>query len=179
MKLYLVSLAIVLLAGITGAMFFFSPTFAQHIVQIEWGWDRPGGDYTVFDIGSADPATCQGACVGDTRCLAFTYVAPGVQGLRPRCWLKNVVPPRVPNPCCASGVKFVVGQTADLEDDTNRFGKDYLELPSASPAACRNSCQVDGRCKAFTFVKASGACFLKNEIPPPSANVCCVSGMVR
>jgi PAN domain len=44
--------------------------------------------------------------VGENRCAAWSYVQPGVQGPRARCWLKTLVPHPVDNPNVISGVKF-------------------------------------------------------------------------
>ena len=65
--------------------------------------DRPGEDYRSFDLGRADAALCQAACGLDARCRAWTYVEPGRQGGRARCWLKDAVPPRKKAACCATG----------------------------------------------------------------------------
>jgi hypothetical protein len=67
--------------------------------------DRPGSDFANFDLPEARPHLCKEACMRDSRCLAFTYVNPGVQGPNARCWLKNSVPPATQNACCVSGVK--------------------------------------------------------------------------
>jgi hypothetical protein len=71
---------------------------------LEYNIDRPGQDYSSFDLSSPDPALCQSACLADPQCRAFTYVNPGVQGSSARCWLKNGVPDQVANTCCVSGV---------------------------------------------------------------------------
>ena len=71
---------------------------------LEIGIDRPGGDYSSFDLPEANPALCESTCRNDSVCRAFTYVNPGVQGASARCWLKNVVPPQVASNCCVSGV---------------------------------------------------------------------------
>jgi hypothetical protein len=67
--------------------------------------DRPGSNYRDFDLPNPRPETCRDACWAEPQCRAFTYVRPGVQGPRARCWLKNVAPPARPNDCCLSGVK--------------------------------------------------------------------------
>jgi hypothetical protein len=67
--------------------------------------NRPGHDYRDFDLREADPEICRDACIRDSRCRAFTYVKPGIQGEYARCWLKDAVPPAEHAPCCASGVK--------------------------------------------------------------------------
>lgn len=72
-------------------------------MSFERGVDRPGSDYTSFDIrGSA--RTCQAACDRDDQCRAWTYVRAGIQGPAPRCWLKFQVPPPRWDDCCVSGV---------------------------------------------------------------------------
>jgi len=67
--------------------------------------DRPGMDYSNFDLPSANPSLCEKACDDDPSCRAFTYVRPGYQGTSARCWLKSGVPDAVPNSCCISGSK--------------------------------------------------------------------------
>ena len=59
---------------------------------------RFGGDYTHFTV--RDVQECAVACSRDFRCAAFNY---GIQ--RRDCWLKNSVPPGVPNNTVISGVK--------------------------------------------------------------------------
>lgn len=64
--------------------------------------DRPGSDYTSFDI-NGQPVDCQNACTNDARCRAWTWVKPGVQGPKARCWLKTAEPREIANNCCFSG----------------------------------------------------------------------------
>ncbi|MBL8551994.1 MAG: PAN domain-containing protein [Hyphomonadaceae bacterium] len=66
--------------------------------------DRPGGDYTSFDLATGGWEACRQACHEDGQCRAYTYVRPGVQSASARCWLKNTVPPPVQNGCCISGI---------------------------------------------------------------------------
>lgn len=73
---------------------------------IEPGINRPGGDYADFSSGGADTALlCLAACGIQPQCKAWTFVLPGFQGPQSHCWLKNVAPPPVFDPCCTSGVK--------------------------------------------------------------------------
>ena len=75
---------------------------------LEPGIDRPQGDYNNFDLSAADPGLCKQACDRDgSRCQAWTFVNPQVQGPSARCWLKSSVPQAFTNPCCTSGVKFI------------------------------------------------------------------------
>jgi hypothetical protein len=66
--------------------------------------NRPGMDYSNFETDSW--SNCEGACAGDQRCAAWTYVRPGFQGPSGRCWLKTRVPHPVDNEQTVSGVKF-------------------------------------------------------------------------
>lgn len=86
---------------------FLLPIFSQSAQSqgMEWNVDRLGGDYTSFNLGQSDPALCRNACNADSRCRAWTFVRPGVQGATARCWLKSVVPAGLANNCCVSGVK--------------------------------------------------------------------------
>ncbi len=73
--------------------------------KIEYDTDRVGSDYRNFDLTRADPALCQTSCSGKVQCKAWTYVKPGIQGLKARCWLKTSVPTAKHNACCVSGLK--------------------------------------------------------------------------
>lgn len=72
---------------------------------MEQNTDRPGQNYRAFDLGAPEPERCLAACQEDGKCRAWTYVKPGVQGAKARCWLKAGVPPAKPGGCCVSGVK--------------------------------------------------------------------------
>jgi hypothetical protein len=74
-----------------------------HAVEVDV--DRPGLDYRNFDLNDATYYACQRACQLDARCRAWTYVKPGYQGPKPRCWLKSAEPGLRTAPCCHSGVK--------------------------------------------------------------------------
>lgn len=69
-----------------------APAAAQTNPNFEYGIDRRGGDYRSFDLNFDAPALCAGQCAQEGQCRAWTYVKPGVQGPKARCWLKNVVP---------------------------------------------------------------------------------------
>ena len=74
-------------------------------VSIEYDTDRPGGDYVNYDLPQPDVELCRSACAKDSRCNAFTYVKPAVQGASARCWLKSSIPAGGPSGCCISGTK--------------------------------------------------------------------------
>lgn len=72
--------------------------------------DRPGGDYTNFEIVVpksglivSTPTLCESRCKSELKCVAWTLVAPGVQGPNARCWLKNTIPAKRPCAHCTSG----------------------------------------------------------------------------
>lgn len=78
---------------------------AAHGLTMEPGMDRPGSDYRDFDLDAPDAELCRAACRDDDECRAYTYVAPGVQGEKARCWLKNPAPDPEGNECCTSGAR--------------------------------------------------------------------------
>jgi hypothetical protein len=94
--------------AIGGAILSLSITFASAGVMaqsstFEPGVDRPGMDYTSFDLRGG-PGACRESCLADRRCRAWTYVRAGFQGPAPRCWLKSARPDAQGSDCCASGI---------------------------------------------------------------------------
>jgi hypothetical protein len=71
--------------------------------------DRIGMDYRSFSLDRARPELCRDACTRSRTCKAYTYVKPGVQGKKARCWLKKGVPRAKKSSCCVSGVKRSAG----------------------------------------------------------------------
>src|SRR5262252_5980233 len=84
-----------------------APVATQRGSSMELNTDRTGMDYKDFDLSEARPELCREACACDPNCRAYTYVKPGIQGPKARCWLKFDVPNPVQNQCCVSGVKKV------------------------------------------------------------------------
>ena len=73
---------------------------------MEFDTNRPGKDYTDFDLPADDSQLCLNACAGEANCKAWTYVMPNAsQGFAQRCWLKGAILPKASDTCCASGVK--------------------------------------------------------------------------
>ncbi len=159
-----------------------SITREAHFEALETDVDRPGLDYRSFDLSESRPELCQTECGSDARCRSFTYVKPGVQGPKARCWLKYGIPSPAPNQCCISAVK--VPGFSPLEYDNDRPGQDYREfdLSEARAEACQDECARDGACKAFTYVRpgygsATARCRLKAGVPDSKVDLCCVSGV--
>jgi hypothetical protein len=110
-------------------LFFIAITLVESFA-LETNTDRPGMDYSNFDLASANPSLCEQACNGDPDCRAFTYVKPGVQGSGARCWLKNGIPTATPSDCCDSGVKGSTGVATPLNPNLGRQIGTLIATPS-------------------------------------------------
>lgn len=135
----------------------------------EVGRDRHGSDYKGFELATPDYRSCMSACSRESRCAAWTYVKPGVQGARARCWLKSSVPRSTANSKVISGVKFTV------EPGFDYAGGDYKGVAlssTAAPTTCRSLCLAEvPRCRAWTFVLtgfqgSTPRCWLKEHVNP-------------
>lgn len=89
--------------------------------------------------------------------------------------------PIVPAPVIVAGPSY---SGAGLEINVNRPGSDYrsFDLGAPRPEECQNACLGDPACVAFTYVNPgvqgpNARCWLKNSVPPPNPDGCCVSGV--
>ena len=69
-----------------------------------------------------------------------------------------------------------------FEQNIDRPGRDYSNAPSRGASDCSFACQVENRCRAWTYVRPgiqgpSGRCWLKNVVPGAVRNNCCTSGV--
>ena len=112
-----------------------------------------------------------------------------------RCWLKNAIPEPSANSCCVSGIERQavatptqpsLPQSLQPRFDINLLGSDYRQfaLDADEWAQCRSACKAESACLAWTFVRPGvqgprAHCRLKNKIPPPTPNSCCISGIER
>jgi hypothetical protein len=156
-------------------------------------FDRPGNDYAQSVSQSGDPAECALICERDKRCRAWSFNYPSDNSENAVCWLKDKVPSRVESYCCVSGVRgagVIEPRTGPVETSTDRSGGDYrsFDLKNDDKAdrgdACRDACQGDNKCRAWTFARPGYAgkgarCFLKNDIKPPRRKPGFISGVVR
>lgn len=145
------------------------------------GFNLPGSDYANFDARSA--AVCRHTCGGDSRCQAWTWVKPGIQGPSGRCWLKHRVPALVKDNCCNSGSRENISKR-DLraEDRTDRPGLDYKNFVVDSWKTCEATCADESRCAAWAYARAGfqgprGRCWLKSGVPYPVENQYTVAGV--
>jgi hypothetical protein len=163
-------------------------TFGPANAQV--GFDRPGGDYTSFVVGSGDPAACATYCERDARCRAWAFSYPVTEHANAVCWLKGEVTRRVAGTCCISGVRgagVIEPRAGAIEFSIDRLGGDYRNIElGADPtgASCKSACEADGRCRAWTYVRPgyisqTAHCLLKDRITPPRHKPCCISGVVR
>jgi hypothetical protein len=143
---------------------------------------RDGADYRSIDLASANPSLCRDACIGEARCRAYTYVAPGIQGPQAVCWLKD----RAPAPEAKAGRTSGLVREDGLETGVGRNGSDYRDFAMAvpDPRICQLACFEDARCRAFTFVEtgiqgAQARCWLKDAIPGAVARDGRTSGVIR
>jgi hypothetical protein len=145
------------------------------------GINLPGSDYANFSAASA--TVCRNTCGGDSRCQAWTWVKPGIQGPTGRCWLKHRLPKLVKDTCCNSGSRENIFKS-DLkaEDRTDRPGSDYRNFVTDSWKTCEATCAGEGKCAAWTYARAGlqgprGRCWLKTAVPHPVVNQNTVAGV--
>lgn len=156
----------------------------------------PGGDYRSIDMATADPRACKAACDNDAPCRAWTLVTPVEPGGMGYCWLKDSVPQATSEDCCISGLRGATGAVGgqggsqasehQLEMNVNRIGEDYRDFVPAQASAglCAETCARESRCVAWTWVNnqlepPNGHCWLKKDVPEPTQDECCVSGVKR
>jgi hypothetical protein len=117
---------------------------ASILLTKEAGKDRLGSDLRDFRLTQADPEICRAACGADSKCAAYTYVKPGIQGAQARCWLKTAAPAAVASECCVSGTREAgkpvsatpTGKPVHLVFDESKLepdSKTALSFPSDMP----------------------------------------------
>jgi len=93
-----------LMFGMAGLVMAFGVQMQAEAMQ--WNTVRPGSTFRSFNLRTAAPEACREACFNNRYCRAWTYVKPyTLYGSRPRCLLKDAVPPPRRDRCCVSGVK--------------------------------------------------------------------------
>lgn len=145
---------------------------------LEFGIDRPGGDYRSFDLSEARPELCLAACAADSACQAYTYLEPGAFGPSARCSLKSTSSSPVQKSTAVSGAR------TGMEMDVDRPGMDYrsFDLTSPSPELCEQACAREAECESYTYVKPgvigpSARCRLKSGVPEPVSASSAISGV--
>src|SRR5262249_32094487 len=126
---------------------------------------------------------CQHSCAGDSRCQAWTWVKPGIQGPAAHCWLKSRVPELVKDSCCNSGsARNIQASTLRAENNVNRPFSDIGNVTTACWQPCQSACAGNGQCWSWSWVRPgaqgpAGRCWLKSGAPHPIADTNCISGV--
>lgn len=145
------------------------------------GTNLPGKDYADFPAPSA--AVCRSSCGGESRCQAYTWVKPGIQGREGHCWLKHAEPAIVKDACCDSGPRrFISARDLRAEDKIDRPGSDFKNFDIDSWKTCEAACAENDVCMSWTYVKRgvqgpSARCWLKNRVARPVASAAAISGV--
>lgn len=145
------------------------------------GVNLPGRDYADFTAPSA--FVCRTSCGGESRCQAYTWVKPGIQGPEGHCWLKSSLPAIVKDQCCDSGPRnFISKRDLRAEDKINRPGSDFKNFVINSWKTCEAACAEDKVCSSWTYVRPGvqgpgGRCWLKNVVARPVVDANTVSGV--
>jgi len=163
---------------------------AAAAARAQVNYDRHGGDYASFTLRPADPATCAARCERDGRCRAWSFRYPTGDNPNGLCFLKNSVPRRTEDACCASGVRgagVIEPRGGPVEYSIERPGGDYKHFdvaadPTGKP--CMAACEADSKCRAWTYIRPgygtpSARCYLKNQIKPPRRRPYAISGVLR
>ena len=136
--------------------------------------DSPGNDYLRLDQSSLEE--CQRKCDEQSACNAFTYNQR--QGV---CFLKRAAS-RVTKfyAFAVTGIKLApskesttaganlsagsadAGSPFFLFSQTDSPGNDYSRIDRSSYETCRDRCEADDECNAFTYNHAHSVCFLKS-----------------
>ena len=72
----------------------------QEPFHLEYNTNRPGNDYG--QRTTVSPEACRAICSADGACQAFTFVKPPAGASAGQCYLKQLVPAQIGNPCCIS-----------------------------------------------------------------------------
>jgi hypothetical protein len=94
--------------------------------------------------------------------------------------LQSLLSDRQQATALATNIAASQNERFHLEYNIDRPGADYGQRTTAGPEGCRTICLADGTCQAFTFVKppagaSTGQCFLKQTVPTPVGDGCCIS----
>lgn len=126
--------------------------------------------------GAQTPDACCSACVALSGCIGWTFVSEGAA----QCYLKDALGPLTPDPAVISGaVGAPPGPSCALAPGVNSMGSIAAPpIAAASVGACCGACAnaTAFKCVAFTFVEATGKCFLKNSTGAPVADPGVTSG---
>ncbi len=143
--------------------------------DLEFGFDRPGGDYDGFRVYSRDVEDCRRACRGDARCRAFAYREPNSTSSYGYCWLKD----RTPGMTARFG--YISGAAAKVNRRMGFTGGYRTFRPSpSSPDTCAQMCSKE-ECNSWDYrtINRKPQCTLSRRHKSPTACPACSSGLMR
>lgn len=130
-----------------------------------------GEDYDNFK--NVEFRGCQRLCKTDDRCAAFSYVQSSSW-----CWLKSSVPSANSKSGIISGVKDGRGtipkkfkmpvNTYKLLSNFSIDGGDYRNFKGEDFNTCRQTCDEESECVAFSYAEKNRSCWLKSGVPSSS-----------
>lgn len=141
----------------------------------ELGFDRRGGDFDHFRARDLDD--CQRFCRQDRRCVAYSYLRSSRT-----CYLKDRVYSAQRSPDAVTGIKGgsqnPPGRPGLTEEPgLDRRGSDYTSFRVVDGERCRQACADDRRCQAYSYLRNTKTCYLKDRINPPQPNRDAVTGI--
>ncbi|GMH41039.1 hypothetical protein BSKO_08949 [Bryopsis sp. KO-2023] len=136
--------------------------------------DNPLNNGATTIVGS--PKDCCDLCGNTTGCKKWVMIRVKTRNHKKgECWLKDDNVEKVPCFVCASGnkPKVAVAEQAPVKADADEKclifpGVDFKGgdlargVPTKSDEECCNVCKSLSSCKAWTRVRSSGKCFMKN-----------------
>src|SRR5262249_12459046 len=125
-------------------------------IRAQVGFDRPGSDYTNFQVRNGDPAQCALRCEHEGRCRSWSFAYPTAEAAAV-CWLKTGVPTRIEEPGSVSGVRgagVIAPRRGPAEFAIDRIGGDYKSMeiaPDPTGMSCKAACEADNHCRAWSY----------------------------
>ena len=127
--------------------------------------------------------TCIKKCSKESGCKAFSF-----ESQARICRLKNKMGEMVKKRGVTAGYKLATlreGNDSRIRHSdsmstmrgVNLPGSDYDHFLSRSVSKCMDRCETDSRCKAFTYHKKKGACWLKSGVPGKKYQDSYISGI--
>ena len=65
------------------------------------------------------------------------------------------------------------------EPNTDRPGGDYRSIENINVQNCEEACDIENRCKSWTFVQSTSKCYLKNIVPTKAYSNIATSGLSK
>ena len=150
-------------------------------MHISTPMDRASDELKEFACYSTEE--CCAACLNNTNCEAWTYVASEAGACANQCHLKYAVGP-VANysgccgrsdtyPYCTTGwakIEDPICFAGDYIQNTDYYGGDLRNFPTDGIGYCCHACTATKECVGFSYEKSSQHCFLKSSRVMPNAH---------